>query len=270
MHKTSTRDLQRQLRLLLDDHAIFGSWNGMGSTQSIEHLAGLGFDFVGIDLQHTTAGPLGGSSIYEQILAADAWGQPTVVRTPWADAASVMQVLDAGASGVIIPMVNTVEEAHRAVSWSKYPPLGSRSLGTVRAALADPEYTPHLANAGALCFVMIETAQALDNADQIMAVEGLDGIFIGPWDLTLSTLGRPRDAETDSTVNPLIIDLVQRARNRGLYVGTAASGGVEARQRADEGFHFSVVGGDLGYLRRGALAELADAHGRSATNAVPA
>jgi 4-hydroxy-2-oxoheptanedioate aldolase len=259
--KPPTRHLQLQLRQLLDERPIFGSWSGMGSTQSIEHLAGLGFDFVGIDLQHTTAGPLGGSSIYDQILAADAWGQPTIVRVPWADPASVMQVLDAGAGGVIIPMVNTGEEARNAVSWSKYPPLGSRSLGTVRAALGDPDFSPDLANTGALCFVMIETVEALENAESIMAVEGLDGIFIGPWDLTLSTLGHPRSTETDVTINPLVVDLVQRARARGLYVGTATSGGVEARQRADEGFHFSVVGGDVGYLRRGALAELTAARG---------
>lgn len=255
MAKISTRALQAQLRTQLAVEAAYGAWCVAATTSSIELMAQAHFEWVGVDLQHSSAGPFGSASLYDQVLAADAWNIPIVVRAPWPEPGAIMQILDAGASAVIVPMVNSPEEAARVASWVRYPPEGVRSLGTVRSALADGDFSPALANESVLCFVMIETAEAAARAEEILSTPGVDGVYVGPWDLTLSVTGKVRSEETAPVVEPIILRILEIAKSLGVIPGIATANVEEAALRNRQGFRLITATSDLGSQIQGATAD---------------
>ena len=157
-------------------------WLSINSPFVAEIMAAQGYDSVTIDMQHGAVGYEGALSMLQAMRAS---GVVPMVRVPWLEAGAVMKALDAGAYGIICPMINTRADAERLVGYTRYPPLGTRSFGPTRANFsAGPGYAEG-ANAEMLAFAMIETAEAMQNLDEIVRTPGLDGVYIGPADLTL-------------------------------------------------------------------------------------
>ena len=165
-----------------DGKATLNGWLAMASPFSAEIMAAQPYDSITIDMQH---GLIGYSDVVPMLQAMHASNVVPLVRVPWLDAEPVMKALDAGAYGVICPMINNRRQAERLVSYVRYPPDGTRSFGPTRALLsAGADYAQH-ANDEVLCLAMIETAEAMENLGDIVSTPGLDGVYIGPSDLAL-------------------------------------------------------------------------------------
>jgi 4-hydroxy-2-oxoheptanedioate aldolase len=220
-------------------------WVAIPSAFSAEQYAAQGFDSVTVDLQHGAA-DVGG--LIPLLQAIGSSGATPMVRVPWNDPADVMRVLDAGAYGVICPMVNSVEEARAFVAAGRYPPLGGRSSGPFRASHYGGADYVQRANDEILLLAMIETRAALASLDAICAVEGLDGVYVGPSDLSLS-LGKPGTlAPDDPEVLEAIATIARGARAHGLIAGVHTDGPETARRRYAEGFHFCTLLNDVRLL----------------------
>ena len=240
--------------LARDGAPIRNAWLSIPSAYSAEVIGRQGFDSVTVDLQH---GMIGFDAAVPMLQAISATPATPLVRVSKLDYALVMQLLDAGAYGVICPMVSTPEQAALFVSFCRYPPVGQRSFGPSRGLLyGGPDYVSH-ANDEILAIAMLETREAVANADAILATPGLDGIYVGPNDLCLD-YGRPPAAETDDPqVAGIIVDLARRARAAGKIAGIFCSSGEAARRRIDEGFRMVTPGNDVGLLSRAARQALA-------------
>jgi 4-hydroxy-2-oxoheptanedioate aldolase len=184
-----------------------------------------------------------------------------LVRVPWLEPGVLMKALDAGAAGVICPMVNTREDAQRFVAWTSYAPRGTRSYGPIRALLAHGADYPAAADDWIVRFAMIETAQALDNLDDILSVEGLDAIYIGPSDLSLSLGCRPVFDDVDPKAAQAIEHILARAQAHGVRAGIHNGVPEVALARAAMGFRFVTVGSDVRLLGVGSQQILAAMRG---------
>jgi len=171
---------------LLEGGTSVGSWCTIPSPFVVEIMASH-FDWLCIDVQHGLAGQ---SEMVTMLQSAAIRDTPTLVRVPWNSPYEIMRALDAGAEGVIVPMVNSVEEAREAVGACRYPPAGHRSWGPTRNALYKGHLTPAEIDETVLCAVMIETVAALEQLDEILQVEGIDAVFVGAVDLAIS-MGLP-------------------------------------------------------------------------------
>jgi 4-hydroxy-2-oxoheptanedioate aldolase len=158
-------------------NSTFGAWCTIPSTWTAELAARSGHDWVCVDTQH---GLIGYDLMLPMLQAIAAGGVPSFVRVPWNEPGTIMKALDAGAGGVIVPMVNSVDEARAAVGACRYPPNGFRSMGPTRARVVDDSWRDPI------CVVMIETVEAVDRVDDILAVPGIDAVFVGPNDLAVS------------------------------------------------------------------------------------
>lgn len=233
--------------------AALGAWLAMPSTVSAELMARLGFDWLTIDLQH---GLIDFQRMLEMLQAITTVPATTpIVRVPVADASWIGRVLDAGAAGVIVPLVDTAAEARAAVAACRYPPRGRRSYGPFRAAvLAAGAYTP-AADQDVLCLVMIETRSGLDNLEAILDVEGIDGVFVGPNDLSLA-LGLPPAGDHEAPEFAAALErIVAGCRARGLVAGCAGTAAI-APKRLAQGFRFVEVSRDGAAMVRAAAEDL--------------
>jgi 4-hydroxy-2-oxoheptanedioate aldolase len=179
---------------------------------------------------------------------------PTVpiVRVPWLDPGIIMKMLDAGAYGIICPMVNTRADAERFVSAMRYPPRGSRSFGPIRAVLhAGADYPQH-ANETVIAFAMIETRQALDNLDEILSVEGLDAVYIGPADLSLALGCTPRFDQEEQPVVEAIGLILAKAREHGVVPCIHNATADYALRMVEKGFRFVTIASDARLIVAGA------------------
>ncbi len=225
----------------------------MASPASIEVIGAAGFDYVCIDCQH---GLLAYDDMRDLLLTLNGIDVSPIVRVPSNDAAWIGKALDAGAEGVIVPLVNTPDDAIAAARACRYPPDGGRSFGPARRFQAF-EGGPAGANAGVLCFPMIETRQALDNADAICATPGVDGIYIGPFDLALSS-GLQAFTEEHEQAIASIREACVRAE---IVPGIHAIDGQMARSRSEQGFRLVTVIDDSTMLSRSSATELGVAKG---------
>ena len=166
-----------------------GSWMSMAHPSIAEILALAGYDWIVIETEHTA---IDVSEVLRLIIAIEQRGSVPLVRLAWNDPIQAKAVLDSGAAGVLVPMVNTKADAELAVSMTKYPPLGYRGVGLARAQGYGINFDAYVTNANAdtLLLVQIEHREAVENIEQILSVTGIDGVFIGPYDLSLS-LGIP-------------------------------------------------------------------------------
>ena len=182
-----------------------------------------------------------------------------MVRVPWRDPGYIMKALDAGAMGIICPMVNTRAEAEEFVSYTRYPPQGQRSFGPTRAAIAMPGYGVD-ANNEVLALAMIETAEGMANLNEIVATPGLDGIYVGPADLTLGTQNGKLRPGFDRQ-EPVMIDMIKRIAATCRETGIAAClhcGTPEyAAQAIGWGYNLTTVGGDTRLLASAASTSVA-------------
>lgn len=234
----------------------YGLWCVVPSTVSAQSVAGRGFDYVCVDQQHGAIGYGDALPMYQVIGARTT----PIARVEWNDPGIIMKALDAGAQGVVVPLVSTVEDAERAVAACRYPPRGIRSFGPVVAAtMLGSRDTADLERVA--CIAMVETPEGLDNLDQIAAVPGLDAIYVGPADLALG-LGLPPAYEHDDRQHADAITAIREACERhGIVPGIHAADGDMARRRVEEGFRMVTVGQDLTLLGAGAGAALVAARG---------
>lgn len=237
----------------------WGSWCGFGNPGVAEAMAALDFDFNCLDTQH---GGLGYEDSRDLLHVIDRGvGTPTV-RVPWNEPGIIGKTLDAGANAVIVPMVNTVEQAEAAVSYTYYAPMGGRSWGPARASMRQAGYTPQKANDANLVIPMIETTEALDNLDEILAVKGVDAIYVGPADLSISLGLAPGNNDGESAFDEALAHIVKGCVNAGVIAGIHANPAL-AERRAEQGFRMITVATDT-VLLRGAVAD-ALAHSRGAS-----
>jgi 4-hydroxy-2-oxoheptanedioate aldolase len=234
----------------------FGAWLTMPSPVSAEAAARIGFDYVCVDTQH-------GATDYQMavymIQAIILGGSRPVVRVPWNEPGVIGKMLDAGAIGVVIPMVNTAREAEEVVRACRYPPLGERSFGPVMAGMRTPDYAVE-ANEMVALIPMIETAEALSNLDDILAVPGLDAVYVGPADLSLSLGLLPGNNDGSPEFDDALDRIVAACRDAGVVPGIHASG-VLASRRVQRGFAMVTVANDLLAMRTRMTDELAEACG---------
>ena len=239
-----------------DGKQAIGGWIGCDSIQVAETMAGLGFDWLCMDMQH---GLLDYNDVRAMLPAVSQTDTVPIVRVPWNEPWIIMKVLDAGAYGVIVPLVNNREEAEKAVSACRYPKQGIRSFGPIRAASYAGRGYPKYANDEILCIAMIETAEALENLDDICSTPGLDAIYIGPSDLAyaigLVARGDNNDPKHVETVN----HIYETARKHDIHVGMH-TGSLEYTKRfLKQGFDMVMLGADTAFMSRMVSAELGEA-----------
>jgi 4-hydroxy-2-oxoheptanedioate aldolase len=241
--------------------AVVNGWLAIPNVFSAETMAHQGWDSLTIDLQH---GVVDYQAAVSMLTAISTTPTMPVVRVPWLEPGIVMKVLDAGAYGVICPMINTREDAQKFVSYTHYAPRGTRSFGPVRALLYGGADYPQHANDTIVAFAMIETRQALDNLDGILSVEGLDAIYIGPSDLSLALGCKPAFEEVEPPVAQAIQHILERAKAHkvvaAIHNGTAEG----ALQRISMGFQFVTISSDARLMAAGAQEVVAKMRGAKA------
>ena len=210
MRENRLRTLWQQNR-----HAVNG-WLAIPNSFRAEVMAHQGWDTLTVDMQH---GVIDYAQMVPMLQAISTTPTVPIVRVPWLEPGIVMKSLDAGAYGIICPMVNTREDAQRLVAYTHYAPKGSRSFGPVRANLYGGADYAQKANDTIVAFAMIETKQALDNLDDILSVEGLDAVYIGPSDLSLALGCRPVFDDVDPPVAQAIEHILERAKAHGVRAG---------------------------------------------------
>jgi 4-hydroxy-2-oxoheptanedioate aldolase len=234
--------------------AAVNGWLAIPNGFSAETMAHQGWDSLTIDLQH---GVVDYQAMVTMLQAISTTDTVPVVRVPWLEPGALMKALDAGAYAVICPMVNTREDAQRLVAYTHYAPRGTRSFGPVRALLYGGADYPQHANDTIVTFAMIETAQALDNLDDILSVEGLDAVYIGPSDLSLALGCRPVFDDVDPPVAQAIDHILARAKAHGLVAGIHNGTAEGALARIAKGFQFVTVSSDARLIAAGAQQVLA-------------
>jgi 4-hydroxy-2-oxoheptanedioate aldolase len=228
-----------------------GLWSSLSSNYSVEVIAGAGFDWILLDMEHS---PNDLESALSQLQAAAPYPSHPVVRVPWNDMVAIKRLLDIGAQSLLVPYVSTAEEARAAVAYTRYPPAGVRGVaGTTRATRFGrvKDYAKRAQEE--LCLlVQVETQAALDNIEAICAVDGVDGVFIGPADLHAS-LGYTGEI-ANPKVKPLIDEAIKRIRKAGKAPGILTPNKADAKHWLGCGGLFVAVGADVGILARGAEA----------------
>jgi 4-hydroxy-2-oxoheptanedioate aldolase len=249
------RDNSLRHRLLAGE-ACRGVWMSLPSVAAARLIARLPADWVLIDAEH---GPMGGETMIALVGALADAGRAPVVRVPHGDIENIKRALDAGAWGILAPMVNTAADAEAVVAAAKFPPLGQRSFGSAWAGLtlsmSMAEYRRE-ANEQTLAIVQIESRTALENLPSILGVPGIDAVFVGPIDLAIS-LGLEPDAENaHPTIRQALDDLLREAASRRLPAGIYCSGPQAAATRIRQGFQLVNVASDVGALLSGVRAAL--------------
>ncbi|WP_419918408.1 HpcH/HpaI aldolase family protein [Candidatus Poriferisocius sp.] len=217
-----------------------GAWASLPVAMGCEIMARAGFDYVCIDMQHGLADY---SDVLPMLAAIDLGTSSPVVRVPWNEQGIIGRILDAGASGVIIPMVNSRAEAEAAVRSCRYAPEGSRSFGPTRVSLRDGTgYFAH-ANRAVKCIPMVETATALDNLDGIVSTPGVDAVYVGPADLSVSLGLPPGNNDGEAAFDEALAAIVTACRRHGVVPGIHSTP-ILAPTRVEQGFRMVTVTGD--------------------------
>ena len=226
-----------------------GLWSTLSSSYTVEVVAGAGFDWLLLDTEHS---PVDIENLLTQLQAAAPYASHPIVRIPWNDMVTVKRVLDVGAQSLLVPYVQNVEEARNAVAHTRYPPAGVRGVaGTTRATRFGrvKEYAKR-AHEEICVLVQVETQSALQNIEAICAIDGVDGVFIGPADLHAS-LGHAGET-ANPKVKPMIDEAIRRIRKAGKAPGILTPNEADARHWLECGALFVAVGSDAGILARGA------------------
>jgi len=229
--------------------AAVNGWLAIANSFSAEVMAHQGWDALTIDLQH---GVVDYQAMVGMLQAISTTATTPVVRVPWLEPGILMKALDAGAYGVICPMVSTREDAQKLVAYTTYAPKGTRSFGPVRAAMYGGDDYPQQADHTIVRFAMIETAAAMDNLDAILSVEGLDAVYIGPSDLSLALGCKPALDDLEPKAAQAVDHILARAKAHGVVAGIHNAGTEAARQRIAKGFQFVTVSSDARLIATGA------------------
>jgi 4-hydroxy-2-oxoheptanedioate aldolase len=222
------------------------AWLTIPSPWVAEQMAHAGFDALTVDMQH---GLIGFETAVTMMQAISTTHVVPLVRLAWNDPAAIMQMLDAGAYGLICPLISTRAQAEAFVAACRYPPVGYRSYGPTRGFMyGGPDY-PEMANETILTFALIETAEAMANLDEIASTPGLNGLYIGPSDLSISLGVKKRADFTD----PIMVEAVDRilaaCRKYDLIPGVQAQSAANARRMAGMGFTLVTPLTDISFLK---------------------
>ena len=241
--------MKSSLKKKLSQGVSYGAWVTIGNPDVSDILQGLPFDWLVFDMEHS---PLSSETVSHMIQVLDEEKVSPLVRVGANDQYLIKAALDMGAHGVIVPLVNTREDAEAAVSYCKYPPIGVRGVAPRKAAdygLSAAEYLRR-ANDETLLIVQVETKEALENLDALLGVKGVDIAFVGPSDLTMS-LGL-----LDDRSNPRVLEemrnVVEKCKEYGKIPGTMAVTPEEAKREASMGFRFISLASDVRHLIEGA------------------
>ena len=229
---------------------VFGGWLLTGNPAVAEIMANEGFDFLGVDMEHT---PTNVEGFYHIALAAQGTGCDLLARLPSCDPVLAKQVLDMGAAGIIVPSVNSPEEAAQAVAMAKFPPAGIRGASLCRASGYGRRFGEYFAahNREVIVVVMLEHIQAVPQTDAILATPGIDAALIGPYDLSASmNLAGQLDHPEVRAAQQAILDACQRQKvAAGIHVVPVDP--EEVRRRVEAGFRFVACGIDTLFIREG-------------------
>ncbi len=240
---------------------LLGGWCTLPTSFAAELVASSGVDYAVIDLQH---GLTGYSDLVSMLQAISLAGAVPLVRIPFGDYGMAQRALDAGAMGVVFPMVNTPELARTAVDCCRYPPLGERSFGPIRSKFnlgTDPAWV----NSQILCLVQIETRQSMSSLDSILAVEGVDGVYVGPADLALShglAVGKP-SIELDE----LLRRIHEACVGHGKIPAIHTTSGADCLEKIALGYRMCSIGSDSVWLHAAYTEEVAKARNAVAISA---
>lgn len=238
-------------RIWRDGGAVVNGWLSIPCGFSAEVMAHAGWDSLTVDMQHGLIDYQAATAMLTAISTAP----PTpLVRAPWLEPGIVMKALDAGAYGVICPMINSRADAERFARYVRYPPAGERSFGPIRAALYGGEGYADRANEEVLALAMIETRAALENLDDIASVPGLDALYVGPSDLGASLGFPPRFDPEEPEILRAIDAVLDAARDRGLVAGIHTGSVAYASRMIEKGFRFVTVLSDARFIAAGARA----------------
>jgi 4-hydroxy-2-oxoheptanedioate aldolase len=233
-----------------------GAWLSLANPHTAELMANAGFDWLVVDMQH---GLLDYGDLRTMLPAISTTETTPMVRVSWNRPSEIMKALDAGAMGVVVPLVNTRAEAEAAVSACRYPPDGTRSFGPIRAALYGGRGYVAEANNEVACIVMIETQQGLANLEEIVTTPGLGGVYVGPSDLAYA-LGLPPVGDTEDARHLEAVGKILNACKRHKVPAGIHTGGLDyTRRRLAAGFDFVTLGSDAGFMMQAVSRDLAAA-----------
>ncbi|MEM2906140.1 MAG: aldolase/citrate lyase family protein [Candidatus Bathyarchaeia archaeon] len=237
-----------------------GTWITIGHPDIPMQLADLGFDWLVCDMEHSPYGVETFHHMAQAMLYNREECMP-MARIPWNDLIWVKKALDAGATGLVVPRIESAEETKRLVRYMKYPPIGERGAGPRLAAFRDPDYF-ETANAETLVVVMIETVKGIENLDAIFSVEGVDACFVGPNDLTID-MGIRGQTESQRFIDALN-RIVDAAKAHGVAPGMHCylrPGSTHINDAVKRGFRFCALSSDVGFLLGGAMDALKQVQG---------
>lgn len=226
-----------------------GGWCTVPSAFSAELMGRAGYDWVCVDTQH---GLIGHDQMGTMLATVAIAGTPAFVRVTWNQPDHIMKALDAGAQGIIVPMVSSADDARQAVAWAKYPPLGIRSWGPIRAALGVDDYTARNANRRTVVIPMIETPGAMESLDEILSVDGVDGVFVGPADLGLSHGLKPTLDVTDPQHEKLILRVARACQEHGVVAGIHCDTIPTVHRWLRHGYRMFTIASDAAFIRMAA------------------
>jgi 4-hydroxy-2-oxoheptanedioate aldolase len=240
-------------RRMVGGKNMFGVWLHAAHPMVVEALADTGYDCLIVDNEH---GPSSLEQTRAQLQASVPYDCGMCVRIPWNDPVYIKKVLDLGADTLMVPMVQTADEARAVADACRYPPKGKRGMGPWRAmarGVPVPDYVAHMAdNLFVMC--QIESPTAANNAEAIAAVDGVDMLFVGPYDLS-GALGRPNDFENPE--HRRLVDLALAAATKaGKPCGIVPHGSHDAASLFKRGFRFVAASTDFSLMRRAAIAEI--------------
>ena len=236
----------------------FGLWSAIPDSFAVEMVSGLDLDYVCVDQQH---GVVDYASMVSMLRTIESAGAAPLVRVAQNEPWLLMRALDAGALGVIVPMVNSAAEAARAVAACRFPPAGTRSYGPIRASSVIGSKDPDALANEVLCIAQIETREGVENVEEIAATPGLDGIYIGPADLALA-LGLPLDLGGEEAEHARAVERVREAcRKNDVAVGLHGTSGEAAKGYAEQGYSMVNVGVDYLLLAAAVRQEVQKARG---------
>lgn len=231
-----------------------GVWSTLGSPFAAELCAACDFDYLCVDLQH---GLYHLDTMVPTLMAASRAAVTPIARVPVNQPQYIGKVLDAGAEAVVVPLVNSRDAAEQAVAATRYPPDGVRSFGPVRSGFFLGQAAPAEVNRQTLCLVMIETVQAVEQAEQICATPGLDGVYVGPADLAISMGLSPASARSSTEYTDAIEHVRKTCDACHIVPGIHTNGGEQARGYLDAGFRMVTLSSDAAVLQQACRAQLA-------------
>ena len=234
-----------------NNNFIVNGWASMANTFSAEVLATSGYDSVTVDMQH---GLVDFQKSVEMLQTISAYNITPMVRVPWNEPSIIMRSLDAGAYGIICPMINNKDECYKFVSACRYHPRGNRSFGPARARIyAGADYLDH-ADDTIINFAMIETKEAVNNLDSILSVEELDAVYVGPSDLAISLGYKPMQEEKE--VEDTIKFILDSCKKHNVKAGIHCPNGQVSKNRFEMGYNLATIAADFALLASASVSEI--------------